>query len=153
MARAKGNLRVNQKTKTVTGYGKSMETEDFERIEVYKNLGYKVSLLEKETPKARRNGINKDDMKIYLKGKIDEKIYNELVKKLESKKEKFFDIRSWLKGQLMAKAAEKKEKYIPFSTIIKVAKANAAKETAANIEEYENKNGFVKEEKEETEKK
>lgn len=147
MSKVKGNLRVNQKTKQVVGYGKSMEKEDFERLETYKTLGYKVTLLEKEIPSSRRNGISKNDMIIYLKDKIDNKIYNELVTKFDSK-ESFFAVRSWLKNELMKKAAEKKEDYIPFQTIVEVAKANQEIEIAANIEQYKKKNNASKKETE-----
>ena len=40
------NFRVNQKTKVVTVYSKSIDKFEFEKVERYKKLGYEITMLE-----------------------------------------------------------------------------------------------------------
>ena len=95
-------------------------------------MGYKIILLDREKPKARASQrIGKEEMKKYLKNNIDSKIYNQLVKKLDSK-ERFCDIRHWLKEQLQEQANKSNSKYVPANTIIQVAMKNEEITSQAN---------------------
>lgn len=134
-------IRVNQKTREVIVYAKSIDNEQQEKeIKMYNDMGYKVVMLDKEKPTTRaKTSISKKDMEMYLKGKIDNKIYNDLLEHLKSK-ENFLKTKSWLKEELKKNAKKTGKKYIPFNTIIAVEKANDKITTGVNAREYEEQN-------------
>ena len=78
-------------------------------------------------------------MKKYLKDNIDNKIYNQLVKKLDTK-ERFCDVRHWLKEQLQEQANKSKTIYVPANTIIQVAMKNEEITSQANAIKYKKDN-------------
>lgn len=126
------NYTVNQKTREVIANNDKISDLEFKQIERYEKMGYKVIMLHK--PK-RNNGISGKDLKVYLNGKIDNKIYNELVKKVDNK-ENYFKIRSWLKEKLQEDCKNRNKPYIPVTVIINMAKKNEKREIEANIEKY-----------------
>lgn len=76
-------FRVNEKTRTVRAYAEDIVSEeDFQELERYKKLGYKVILVQKK-PRDYRH--IKNDMITYLDGNIDEKIYNDFIADVEKK--------------------------------------------------------------------
>ena len=76
-------FRVNEKTRTVRAYAEDIVSEeDFQELERYKKLGYKVILVQKK-PKEHRH--IKNDMITYLEGNIDEEIYNDFIGNVEKK--------------------------------------------------------------------
>ena len=92
--------KVDEKTRTVKAYVKTLSDTAEKTIELYKKMGYTVIMLDKEKPKPRtKQRIGTKEMKLYLKGKIDDKIYKKMVEKIDNK-EKFFEIKSWLKEEL-----------------------------------------------------
>ena len=83
-------FRVNEKTRTVRAYAEDIVSEeDFQELERYKKLGYKVILVQKR-PKEHRH--IKNDMITYLEGNIDEEIYNDFIENVQ-KKVNFLKIR------------------------------------------------------------
>lgn len=135
--------KVFEDTRTVKVYARTLSEKAENKIKMHKDVGYKIILLDREKPKARASQrIGKDEMKRYLKNNIDTKIYNQLLKKLENK-ERFCDIRHWLKEQLQEHAEKTKTNYVPANTIIQVAMANEKITSEANAIEYKKKNIVV----------
>lgn len=135
--------KVFEDIRTVKVYDKNLSDKADREIMRYRDVGYKIVMLHREKPKARTSQrIGKEQMKRYLKGNIDDKIYNQLVKKLNSR-ERFCDIRHWLKEQLLDYAKNKNEKYVPANTIIQVAMINEATTAQINSQEYKNDNLIV----------
>lgn len=143
--------KVFEDTRTVKVYNKTLTDKADKEIKRYKEMDYKIVLLNREKPKARTNQrIGKEQMRRYLKGNIDDKIYNQLVKKLNSR-ERFCDIRHWLKEQLLDNAKKKNEDYVPANTIIQVAMINETTTAQINSQEYKNNNLIVATTKQEEE--
>ena len=135
--------KVDEKTRTVFVYAKTLSELAEKKIKMYKEMDYKIILLDREKPKTRTSQrIGKNEMRRYLKGKINDKTYNELIKKLDSK-ERFCDIRHWLKEQLQDDANKNKTKYVPANTIIQVAIANETTTAQINAQEYKKDNLIV----------
>lgn len=135
--------KVFEDTRTVKVYNKTLTDKADKEIKRYKEMDYKIVLLNREKPSARTSQrIGKEQMRRYLKGNIDDKIYNQLVKKLNSR-ERFCDIRHWLKEQLLDYAKNKNEKYVPANTIIQVAMINETTTVQINAQEYKNNNLIV----------
>lgn len=136
-------FKIEESTRTVKVYSKTLTDKAKNDIKFCEEMGYKIVLLDREKPKARTSQrIGKEEMRKYLKDNIDTKIYNQLVKKLDSR-EKFCDIRHWLKEQLQEQANKSKTKYIPANTIIQVAMANEKITSQANAIEFKKKNIIV----------
>lgn len=136
-------FKIEESTRTVKVYNKKLTDKAKNDIKFCEEMGYKIVLLDREKPKARTSQrIGKDEMKKYLKDNIDTKIYNQLVKKLDSR-EKFCDIRHWLKEQLQEQANKSKTKYVPANTIIQVAMTNEEITSQANAIEYKKNNLIV----------
>lgn len=135
------DFKVDRKTKTVTVYADSLSEEAEKKVRQYKDMAdYKIVMLDRKKPNPRPNQrIGKKEMRIYLKDNIDKNIYNELIKKFD-RKEKFCEIRSWLKEKLQEQAKKEKKKYIPANTIIQVAMQNEKITTKQNVEEYKKDN-------------
>ena len=132
--------KVFEDTRTVKVYARTLSEKAENKIKMYKDMGYKIVLLDREKPKARASQrIGKEEMKKYLKNNIDSKIYNQLVKKLDSK-ERFCDIRHWLKEQLQEQANKSKTIYVPANTIIQVAMKNEEITSQANAIKYKKDN-------------
>lgn len=147
--------KVFEDTRTVKVYARTLSEKAESKIKMYRDMGYKIVLLDREKPKARDSQrIGKNEMRRYLKDNIDTKIYNQLVKKLDTK-ERFCDIRHWLKEQLLDYAKKNNQKYVPANTIIQVAMANEQITSQANAIEYKKNNIIVTttEQEEETEEK
>lgn len=135
--------KVFEDIRTVKVYAKTLSEKAESKIKMYRDMGYKIILLDREKPKARTSQrIGKEEMRKYLKDNIDSKIYNQLIKKLDSK-ERFCDIRHWLKEQLQEQANKSKKKYVPANTIIQVAMANEQITSQANAIEYKKNNIIV----------
>lgn len=78
------NFRVNEKTRTVRAYNEDIANdEDFNELQRYTKLGYKVILVPK---KPREYNHIKKDMIKYLEGNIDKNIYNNFIDGVEKKK-------------------------------------------------------------------
>lgn len=136
-------FKIEESTRTVKVYNKTLTDKAKNDIKFCEEMGYKIVLLDREKPKARASQrIGKNEMRKYLKDNIDTKIYNQLVKKLDSR-EKFCDIRHWLKEQLQEQANKSKTKYVPANTIIQVAMANEKITSQVNAIEYKNNNIIV----------
>lgn len=102
-------FRLNEKTRTVRAYNEDIVSqEDFDDLERYTKLGYKVVLVPK---KPREYKHIKNDMVVYLEGNIDKDIYNEFIDRVE-KKQNFLKLKWWLIKALQEKEKEqaKKEK-------------------------------------------
>lgn len=135
--------KVKQDTREVIAYTKSLTSKDKEEIKTYNDNGYKIIMLDREKPSSKANQrIGKEEMKTYLKGKIDNKIYNDLLQHLKSN-ENFFTTRKWLKQELMKYAKKNNKKFIPANTIIQIEMQNEATITRANIQEYKDQNLIV----------
>ena len=135
--------KVYEDIRTVKVYAKTLSEKTESKIKMYRDMGYKIILLDREKPKARTSQrIGKEEMRKYLKDNIDSKIYNQLMKKLDSK-ERFCDIRHWLKEQLQEQANKSKTKYVPANTIIQVAMTNEQITSQANAIEYKKNNIIV----------
>ena len=135
--------KVFEDTRTVKVYAKTLSEKAESKIKMYRDMGYKIILLDREKPKARASQrIGKKEMRKYLKNNIDTKIYNQLVKKLDSN-EKFCDIRHWLKEQLQEQATKSNSKYVPANTIIQVAMKNEETTSQINAKEYIDNNIIV----------
>lgn len=136
--------KVDEETRTVKVYAKTLSEQAERKIKIYRENDYKIVLLDRSKPSPReKTRIGKKEMIRYLKDEIDSKIYGELVKKINDK-EKFCNIRQWLKEALQDYAKENNKKYIPANTIIQVAIANEKYIAQENSREYENKNKFGK---------
>lgn len=130
------SYKVNQETREVIAYSKSLTEKDKEEIKEYNDIGYKIIRLDREKPAKRNNGISKEDLKVYLKDKIDNKIYKELLEHLKSN-ENFLKTKAWLKRELLNNARNSKDKkYIPFNVIIATEKANEKISARVNAEQY-----------------
>lgn len=130
------DFKVNQKSREVIVYSKGISEQKFNEVKRFKEMGYKITMLEREKPAKRNNGISKEDLKIYLKDNIDPKIYKEMIEHLESN-ENFLKTKSWLKKELQENARNSKnKKYIPFNIIIQAEKEKEKAEEKANIEEF-----------------
>ena len=135
--------KVFEDIRTVKVYAKTLSEKAESKIKMYRDMGYKIILLDREKPKARTSQrIGKEEMRKYLKDNIDSKIYNQLIKKLDSK-ERFCDIRHWLKEQLQEQANKSKTKYVPANTIIQVAMTNEQITSQANAIEYKKNNIII----------
>lgn len=135
--------KVFEDIRTVKVYAKTLSEKAESKIKMYRDMGYKIILLDREKPKARTSQrIGKEEMRKYLKDNIDNKIYNQLIKKLDSK-ERFCDIRHWLKEQLQEQANKSKTKYVPANTIIQVAMKNEEITSQANAIEYKKNNIII----------
>ena len=89
------NFKVLQKTKTVKVYRKSITDEEFETIERYKAMDYKIVMLEKTAPRKKTKATKQDLIDYLSNGKIDSKVYAEMINKF-NKKENFLKVKSWL---------------------------------------------------------
>lgn len=125
-----GNFTVNQKKKVVTVYSQSIDDLEYKQVRRYKDLGYDIIMLEKK----KRNRVNKNvknDMIKYLKGNINNSLYNELIDRID-KKQKFLIVKWWLTKALQ-EIAEKENK--PFETIEEIInKAKSREERALQNE-------------------
>lgn len=102
-------FRLNEKTRTVRAYNEDIVSqEDFDQLERFKKLDYKVVLVPK---KPREYKHIKIDMVKYLEDNIDKDIYNEFIDRVE-KKQNFLKLKWWLIKALQEKEEEqaKKEK-------------------------------------------
>lgn len=119
------NFRLNEKTRTVRAYNEDIVSkEDFENLERFTRLGYKVVLVPKK-PK-QYNHIKKDMVK-YLDGNIDKDIYNEFIDRVE-KKQNFLKLKWWLVKELQDKM---KDKEITFEYVEEII--NQAKSKESNL--------------------
>lgn len=144
------SYKVKQETREVIAYSKSLTEKDKEEIKEYSEVGYKVIRLDREKPAKRNNGISKEDLRIYLKDKIDNKTYKELLEHLKSN-ENFLKTKSWLKKELQNNARNSKDKkYIPFNVIVATEKENEKITSKANAEEYIKNNKLTTDNEEET---
>lgn len=133
-------FKIEESTRTVKVYNKNLTDKAKNDIRFCEEMGYKVVLLEREKPKVRiSQRIGKNEMRKYLKDNIDTKIYNQLVKKLDSR-EMFCDIRHWLKEELQKKAKKDNKDYVPANTIIQVAMKNEEITAKINAKNYKNDN-------------
>ncbi len=117
MSKERKNYKVDKKKREVIVYNDSIDDEEFKKIERFRLANYKITIKDTETP-TRTGSVNKEDLKIYLKGNIDKNIYDELVKKLDSN-ENYFKTRAWLKSELQKKEGKA---YIPVSSMVKIEK-------------------------------
>lgn len=114
---------VNEEERTVVAYKGDLKSEkDFRDVEKYNRVGYTVTLLPTR-PKKNHKHI-RNDMITYLKGNIDEELYNEFIDRIE-KKEKFLVTKWWLEKAFKEKQEDDNKK----------RKAN--KEKVKNIETIE----------------
>ena len=133
-------FKVFEDIRTVKVYNRTLSDKAEKDITRFRDVGYKIILLDREKPKARTSQrIGKEQMKKYLKDNIDNKIYNQLVKKLDTK-ERFCDVRHWLKEQLQEQANKSKTIYVPANTIIQVAMKNEEITSQANAIKYKKDN-------------
>lgn len=143
MANVIRNFKVDQTAKEVIVYSKGISDQQFNEVKKFKEMGYKITMLDRERPAKRNNGISKEDLKIYLKDNIDPKIYKELLEHLSSK-ENFLKTKSWLKKELQDNARNNKnKKYIPFNVIIETEKEKEKVTSKADIEEYKKANKVI----------
>lgn len=134
------SFRVDQNKRQVVVYVNSLDETEEKRVNFYRDSGYKIVALDKNKPKTRaKTSITKDDLKKYLKGEIDDKIYNKMIERLKTN-ENFLVIKSWLKEELQKDAKRKAKKYVPFNTIVRVARENEQIEINKNAKDYEYKN-------------
>lgn len=127
------NFRVNQKTKVVTVYSKSIDKFEFEKVERYKKLGYEITMLEKKTPVRKNKGV-KEDMEKYLKGNIDNDLYAEFIDRVE-KKQNFLKLKWWLIKELKERANKQGKEFEPIEDIINRAKSREEKANGKKEEE------------------
>ena len=150
MANEIKDFKVDQKSREVIVYSKGISDQKFNEVKRSKEMGYKITMLEREKPAKRNNGISKEDLRIYLKDNIEPKIYKEMLEHLESN-ENFLKTKSWLKKELQESArSNKNKKYIPFNVIIQAEKEKEKAEAKANIEEFKKANKSSTSNKEET---
>lgn len=150
MANEIKDFKVDQKSREVIVYSKGISDQKFNEVKRFKEMGYKITMLEREKPAKRNNGISKEDLRIYLKDNIEPKIYKEMLEHLESN-ENFLKTKSWLKKELQESArSNKNKKYIPFNVIIQEEKEKEKAEAKANIEEFKKANKSSTSNKEET---
>lgn len=77
-------FRVNEKKRTVRAYNEDIANEeDFNELQRYTKLGYKVVLVPK---KPKEYNHIKNDMVTYLEGNINKDIYNNFIDGVEKKK-------------------------------------------------------------------
>lgn len=114
-------IRVNEKNRVVRAYKEDMEDDViFNKIEKYKKLGYKPIITDR--PKKNRHHL-KDDMITYLENKIDKKLYDEFIDRVE-KQEKFLVTKWWLEDELQKKTKMKPQgKLTVIEQIINQAKS------------------------------
>lgn len=152
MANVIKDFKVDQKAREVIVYSKGISDQQFNEVKRFKEMGYKITMLEREKPAKRNNGISKEDLKIYLKDNIEPKIYKELLEHLDSK-ENFLKTKSWLKKELQENARNNKnkdKKYIPFNVIIETEKEKEKETSKADIKEYKKANKVIINNAEET---
>ena len=150
MANEIKDFKVDQKSREVIVYSKGISDQKFNEVKRFKEMGYKITMLERKKPAKRNNGISKEDLRIYLKDNIEPKIYKEMLEHLESN-ENFLKTKSWLKKELQESArSNKNKKYIPFNVIIQAEKEKEKAEAKANIEEFKKANKSSTSNKEET---
>ena len=150
MANEIKDFKVDQKSREVIVYSKGISDQKFNEVKRFKEMGYKITMLEREKPAKRNNGISKEDLRIYLKDNIEPKIYKEMLEHFESN-ENFLKTKSWLKKELQESArSNKNKKYIPFNVIIQAEKEKEKAEAKANIEEFKKANKSSTSNKEET---
>lgn len=128
------NFRVNEKTRTVRAYNEDIANEeDFNELQRYTKLGYKVILVPK---KPKEYNHIKKDMVTYLEGNINSKIYNDFIDGVEKKKN-FLKLKWELIHALQKEEEEraKKEKEdvkkISFETVQEII--NQAKSKKSNL--------------------
>ena len=109
MANEIKDFKVDQKSREVIVYSKGISDQKFNEVKRFKEMGYKITMLEREKPAKRNNGISKEDLRIYLKDNIEPKIYKEMLEHLESN-ENFLKTKSWLKKELQESARSNKNK-------------------------------------------
>lgn len=127
-------IRVNEKNRVVRAYKEDMEDDViFNKIEKYKKLGYKPIITDR--PKKNRHHL-KDDMITYLKGHIDDDLYNTFIDRLD-KKHKFLIVRWWLEKELKDRAEKNNKSYEPIIDIINKVKSQKAREESTKNEEKE----------------
>lgn len=144
------DFKVDQKAREVIVYSKGISDQQFNEVKKFKEMGYKITMLEREKPSKRNNGISKEDLKIYLKDNIEPKIYKELMEHLNSN-ENFLKTKSWLKKELQDNARNNKnKKYIPFNVIIETEKEKEKAISKVNVEEYKKANKVITDNTEET---
>lgn len=117
-------FRVNEKKRTVRAYNEDIVSEeDFNQLERFRKLDYKVILVAK---KPKEYNHIKKDMIVYLEGNIDKDIYNEFIDRVE-KKQNFLKLKWWLIKALQKKAEEIHKDYEPIEDIINKAKSKESK--------------------------
>ncbi len=127
-------FKVNEETRTIRAYAEDNKSqEDFEVIERYRKLGYKIILIPKK-PKEY-NHIKKDMIK-YLEGNINKDIYNNFIDGVEKKKN-FLKLKWELIHALQEEEKQKAEKEkreckkIDFKTVQEII--NQAKSRESNL--------------------
>lgn len=117
-------FRVNEDKRTIRAYNEDIVSqEDFDELERYTKLGYKVVLVPKK-PKEYKH--IKNDMVVYLENNIDKDIYNEFIDRVE-KKQNFLKLKWWLIKALQKKAEEQGKEYETIEDIINKAKSKESK--------------------------
>lgn len=117
---ANKKFRVNEAKRIVRAYNEDIVSkEDFEMVERYTKLGYKVILIPNK-PKTYRH--IKNDMITYLEGKIDNKIYKEFIDRVEMQ-QNFLELKWWLAGELKTDNENKKQAFERIEGIINQAKS------------------------------
>lgn len=115
-----GIFRVSEKTRTVRAYNEDIVSEeDFDKLERYTRLGYKVVLVPK---KPKQYNHIKIDMVKYLEGNIDNDIYKEFIDRVE-KKQNFLKLKWWLVKELQDKMKDEKITFEYVEEIINQAKS------------------------------
>lgn len=115
-----GIFRVSEKTRTVRAYNEDIVSEeDFDKLERYTRLGYKVVLVPK---KPKQYNHIKIDMVKYLDGNIDNDIYKEFIDRVE-KKQNFLKLKWWLVKELQDKMKDEKITFEYVEEIINQAKS------------------------------
>ena len=117
-------FRFNEDKRTVRAYNEDIiSQEDFDELERYTKLGYKVTLVPK---KPREYKHIKNDMVVYLENNIDKDIYNEFIDRVE-KKQNFLKLKWWLIKALQKRAEEQGKEYETIEDIINKAKSKESK--------------------------
>lgn len=136
-------FKVNEETRTIKAYEEDNKSqEDFEVIERYRKLGYKV-ILKPRKPKEY-NHIKKDMVR-YLEGNINEQIYDSFIDGVEKKKN-FLKLKWELIHALQdeekdkAKKENRDIKKISFETVQEIINKAKSKESnlIANIKKESN---------------
>lgn len=127
-------FRVNEKKRTVRAYNEDIVSEeDFNQLERFRKLDYKVILVTKK-PKEYKH--IKEDMIVYLEENIDSKIYNDFIDGVEKGKNFLrlkWDLIHALQDEEKKKAEKDKREInkIDFETIKEII--NQAKSKKSNI--------------------